>query len=66
MKTQIKVKAQKGKVFELSVWTGRIEVWENGKYIWSKGSGITRMCQSDAMLDAVWMRQDLQEANATQ
>ena len=60
MSTQIKVKALKGNALDMSVWTGRIEVWENGKYIWSKSSGITRLCQSDAMLDAVFMRQDLQ------
>ena len=44
---------------DMDLFTGRVELWENGKYIWSKYSKSTRLTYQDAMDDANWMRLEL-------
>ena len=43
----------------MDVFTGRVECWESGKYIWSKFSRSTRLNHQDAIDDSNWMRLEI-------
>lgn len=42
-------------------YQGKITVYENGRYIWSKSTGINRLTREDARQDAIDYRRSVLE-----
>ena len=60
--SEIKVKARRDRRRDTvhgPIWNGFIEVWENGRRMWSQGCPINSTSKADALAEAEEMRNDL-------
>jgi len=58
IKTMVKTNSKKSQSIIGKVYTGFIEVTENGRYLWAKFSPSTRLTMEDALLDAEMLKAD--------
>lgn len=48
-------------MFSKDTFVGRIKVYENGQYLWSKSAGVHRISREDALDDARRLKEELEE-----
>ena len=61
-KLTVRTHVSRSNDFKFPTWRGSISVWENGRRSWGEFSKITRLTPTEAMTDAINLKNSLLES----